>query len=110
VSRLKIVNQGNGLFSVDSDLTFQSIDGYASKSFSFLRVGKEVTIDLAKVANADSAGLALMVEWIKYARSQRMQIHFKDIPEQLLALAKLSGLDRSSHFVQKTEVTNSNLM
>jgi phospholipid transport system transporter-binding protein len=46
-----------------------------------------------------------LIEWIKYTRSKRIPLKFKNIPEQLLTLAKLSGFDKSSHFVIHTDLT-----
>ncbi|WP_333875864.1 STAS domain-containing protein [Methylobacter sp.] len=103
MSRLNIIKQGPRHFVIDGDLTFATIDKQSLKSFSFLRAASEVTVDLSRVANTDSAGLALMIEWIKYARHNRTQLNFKNIPEQLLNLAKLSGFDQSSHFAIKTD-------
>jgi len=98
VSKLNIIDQGAGHFVVDGDLTFSTIDKQSVKSFSFLKAAKEITIDLGRVSCTDSAGLALMIEWIKYTRHNKTQLRFKNIPEQLLTLAKLSGLDKTSHF------------
>jgi len=98
VSKLNIIDQGSGHFIVDGDLTFASIDKRTVNSLSFLKSSKEVSIDLSKVISTDSAGLALMIEWIKYCRHNRIHLIFKNIPEQLLTLAKLSGFDKSSHF------------
>jgi phospholipid transport system transporter-binding protein len=102
VSQLNIIKQSVGHFVIDGDLTFATIDKQTLKSFSFLKAAKEITIDLSGVACTDSAGLALMIEWIKYSRHNRTQLHFKNIPEQLLNLAKLSGLDQTSHFAIQT--------
>jgi hypothetical protein len=44
-----------------------------------------------------------MIEWIKYSRQNRTQLSFKNIPEQLLNLAKLSGFDQTSHFAIQTD-------
>jgi phospholipid transport system transporter-binding protein len=41
-----------------------------------------------------------MIEWIKYARSQRLALNFKHIPQQMHNLAKLSGLDDLNYFVE----------
>ncbi|MDO9270694.1 MAG: STAS domain-containing protein [Methylobacter sp.] len=103
MSRLNIIRESNGHFVIDGDLTFATIDKQTLKSFSFLKAAKEVTIDLSRVSNTDSAGLALMIEWIKYSRHNRTQIAFKNIPEQLLNLAKLSGFDQTSHFASQTD-------
>jgi len=102
VTKLSIVSQGSGSFIVNGDLTFSTIDINILKSFAFLKETKQVTIDLGRVVCTDSAGLALMMEWIKYARQHRTQIAFKNIPEQLHNLAKLSGLDKTVHFATQT--------
>ena len=97
MTKLNIIDQGAGHFIIDGDLTFTTIDKQTVKSFAFLIVTKFITIDLCRVVSTDSAGLALMIEWIKYSRHHRTQITFKNIPEQLLNLAKLSGFDKTSH-------------
>lgn len=98
MSKLAIIDQGAGVFVVDGDLTFASIDKKTVKSFDFLNTNKLITIDFGRVVCTDSAGLALMIEWIKYTRQHKIQLRFKNIPEQLRNLAKLSGFDQSNHF------------
>jgi phospholipid transport system transporter-binding protein len=98
MSKLTIASEGLGRFIVDGDLTFSAMDKKTVGSFAFLSANKQITLDFSKVGNADSAGLALMLEWIKHARSKRVQLHFINIPGQLLNLAKLSGLDQTSLF------------
>jgi phospholipid transport system transporter-binding protein len=103
VTKLNIIDQGGGQFIIDGDLTFSTIDKQTLKSFAFLNTSKHITIDLGRVSCTDSAGLALMIEWIRHARHHRAHIAFKNIPEQLLNLAKLSGFDKTSHFAAQTE-------
>lgn len=98
MSKLNLINQGGGYFLIDGDLTFATIDKQTVKSFAFLSAAKDISIDLSKVSCTDSAGLALMIEWLKYSRSKRTHLKFKNIPKQLLALAQLSGFDKTSHF------------
>ncbi|CAA9891883.1 Anti-sigma-factor antagonist [Candidatus Methylobacter favarea] len=95
MSKLKIIEQGSGHFIVEGDLTFSTLGKDTLKSFDFLKAAKEIIIDLGRVTSTDSAGLALMMEWIKYSRRKRIRLSFKNIPEQLLNLAKLSGLDKA---------------
>jgi len=52
-----------------------------------------IDIDLQAVERADSAGVALLVEWQRAARQQQQKIHFRNIPSQMLAIARLSGVD-----------------
>lgn len=98
MSSLNITKKSPKYFIIDGALTFATIDKQTLKSISFLNTAKAITIDLDRVTSTDSAGLALMIEWIKYSRENRSHITFKNIPEQLLNLAKLSGFDQSSHF------------
>jgi phospholipid transport system transporter-binding protein len=98
MSSVTITNEGSGHFVVDGDLTFSAMDKKTVSSFAFLAANKQITIDLGKVSNADSAGLALMLEWTKHARSKRVQLHFINIPEQILNLAKLSNIDMTNCF------------
>ncbi len=102
MTKLIIIDQGAGRFIVDGELTFSTIDKQTVKSFAFLNTSKHITVDLGRVSSTDSAGLALMIEWIKYTRHHRAHIVFKNIPEQLLNLAKLSGFDKTSHFATET--------
>ncbi len=88
---------------IEGELTFSTIDQKTIKSVAFLTTAKHITIDLARVISTDSAGLALMIEWIRYTRQHRTQIVFKNIPDQLLNLAKLSGFDKTGHFATQTE-------
>jgi phospholipid transport system transporter-binding protein len=53
----------------------------------------ECTIDLSQVTEADSAGLAVLVEWLATARVRHTTIHYQAIPAQILAVARISDLD-----------------
>lgn len=55
--------------------------------------GQPCTIDLSQVTEADSAGLAVLVEWLATARKRRASIHYEGIPAQILAVARISDLD-----------------
>jgi phospholipid transport system transporter-binding protein len=39
-----------------------------------------------------------MIEWIKLSRHQHAKLQFRNVPKQLLNLAKLSGLDKTHYF------------
>ena len=55
--------------------------------------GQACTIDLARVREADSAGLAVLVEWLATARRRETTIRYEGVPAQILAVARLSDLD-----------------
>ncbi|GAB4254539.1 MAG: hypothetical protein Kow0065_01680 [Methylomicrobium sp.] len=101
MSNVNIIQQSPGLFNVIGDLTFASIDKKTVESLAFLSSSKSAIIDLSQVTNTDSGGLALLIEWIKYARAHRIGIKFQHIPTQLWTLLKLSGLDASEYFMSE---------
>jgi len=53
----------------------------------------DIVIDLQDVERADSAGVALLIEWRRMAQQQQQTIRFQNIPSQMLAIARLSGVD-----------------
>lgn len=58
----------------------------------FAEVGGEVVVDLGSVTRADSAGLALLIEWLRLARRQNLTITYRNLPAQLLQIAHVSEL------------------
>jgi len=58
------------------------------------RAGREpIEVDLGSVTHADSAGLALLIEWASWTRPGPAGIRFIHMPEQLRAIARLSEAD-----------------
>jgi ABC-type transporter Mla MlaB component len=53
----------------------------------------EVEFDLQQVASSDSAGLALLIDWLAEARQRRRSLRFAQVPEGLRALARLSEVE-----------------
>lgn len=51
-----------------------------------------LTIDLSGVTQADSAGLALLVEWLRLGAAHGRTVRFAGIPEQLQTLIAACGL------------------
>lgn len=98
MAKLSLYEESPGYFTVEGNLTFASIDKQTTQSFRSLKGIETIYIDLSKVGKTDSAGLALMIEWIKQSRTIRAQLRFKNIPDQLLALAKLSGFDETEYY------------
>jgi phospholipid transport system transporter-binding protein len=50
-------------------------------------------INLANVERSNSAGLALLITWLREARQQEKPIRLLNIPEQMLQIARVSDLE-----------------
>ena len=55
--------------------------------------GHATVIDLAGVSDSDSAGLALLIEWLSVAKSESRGLRYENIPAQLQQLARLSEVE-----------------
>ncbi len=83
----------DGSLAVTGLLTFQTVPQFFEQSLSWLTGGQEpLTVDLAGVARADSAGLALLLEWRQRAEAAGRRLSYVNPPEQLRHLARVSGL------------------
>lgn len=82
-----------GRIRVSGDLTFATAAALWKASRRLLtRTPGEITIDLAGIRRADSAGLALLVEWLRLAQKQNKRLTLTNLPSQLLAMAKTYDL------------------
>ncbi len=85
---------GDGGCRVEGELTFDTVTSVLMQSEPAFRSGEgELAIDLSGVTRADSAGLALLMEWIRRAKGAKREVRFRQIPEQMLAIARTSDMD-----------------
>ena len=91
----RIEAMGQGLFRIEGDLTFATVPTAGEESLSlFNRAGGELSIDLQAVSHTDSAGIALLIDWMRQAKKLHKTLRFLNVPAQMLAIAQVSGLDQ----------------
>ena len=52
-----------------------------------------IEVDLSGVTHTDSAGLALLLEWITWANHTVREIRFSDTPEKIDAIARTTEVE-----------------
>lgn len=52
----------------------------------------KVLIDFAGLEKVDSSAVSLMLVWVREAQRSRMDLHFANVPANLMSLAKLYGV------------------
>lgn len=82
-----------GSYAVSGPLTFDTVTAVWPQGVAALRDAGPVSIDLAAVSHTDSAGLALLVEWLRAAQASGARIAFRAPPAQMLQLAEACHLD-----------------
>ena len=75
------------------EITKETVSAVLQASLPLIQSASELTIDLGKVERTDSAGLALCFEWMACAHSRNYQVKFRNLPHQLLAIARASEMD-----------------
>jgi phospholipid transport system transporter-binding protein len=84
--------QPDGSLRVSGDLVFSSVAALLQRGISLLDSGGEPrVIDLSDVEHCDSAGLALLLEWLDYGRAKKFSVSFRGLPPGLLRIAGLSN-------------------
>ncbi len=83
----------DGRLRVSGELSFKTVPALVANNKDFLSNGNSIDIDLSDVSRADSAGVALLIEWQRQAQKQNKSICFINIPSQMLAIVHLSGVD-----------------
>jgi len=84
-----------GVLALSGALDAATVPGLWQVSDRELAVcrGPDVTMDLKAVDRVDSAGLALLVAWLRLAKRRSLSIRYRDAPAQLLALASANRLE-----------------
>lgn len=88
----ELVKKGDGRFQLRGELNMQTVPALYRATGRFLSGQQKVLVDLSEVHHSDSAGLALLIEWMREARAQGVEIAFQHLPDQLLRIARASGL------------------
>lgn len=95
MSAVRLEPAGEGRFLLSGTLSFATVPAVWRESAGLFAADPPVLrIDLRGVERSDSAGLALLVEWMREARRHDREIRFVNIPAQMLAIARVSGLDQ----------------
>jgi Predicted NTP binding protein (contains STAS domain) len=82
----------DGELRVSGELSMATVPALLAQN-DLRDIRSDITVDLQGIERADSAGVALLIEWQRVARRQQHTIHFKNMPSQMLAIARLSGVD-----------------
>ena len=93
MSEVAIEVAGNGHFLVKGPLRFDTVPGVWREGQRLFGGMASVVLDLGAVTRSDSAGLALLIEWLREARRRQAEIHFRNIPSQMQAIARVSRLE-----------------
>ncbi len=91
-----LVRESNGRHRLEADLTFATVAALHPQGLETLAAAApaaSVIFDLGPVRQLDSAGLALLVDWLAAARARGVLLRFAGLSAELRALARLSDVE-----------------
>lgn len=92
--RCRLEPLGEGRYAVAGELGLTSAAAMLAAGSAAFAGQPRVDVDLSRVGRADSAGLAVLIEWTRLARLAGAQINFRALPARLSALARIGGVDQ----------------
>jgi len=87
------VERDGDTHSVRGELDFDSVPDVWEMTEPLLAAESIQRIDLSGVRRANSAGVALLVEWLRQARSRQRELVFVNLPAQMEAIVRTVDLD-----------------
>lgn len=85
---------GEGRFRVEGALTFDTVADAVATTQKLFADYPALELDLSGVSASDSAGLALLIEWVRRAQRRDCRLSFSHVPEQVMAVARISDADK----------------
>jgi len=94
MNKFELQDLGEGRFALSGEMTFETAERILLASEEPFEQHTRIEVDLAAVTKADSAGLALLLEWITWANHTVREIRFLSMPERILAIARTTEVDQ----------------
>jgi phospholipid transport system transporter-binding protein len=85
----------SGGFAAAGPLVFATATAACAEGLATLAAaaGAELEVDCGGITAADSAGLAVLLEWLGAARRAGRRLRYSHLPEGLLALSRISEVE-----------------
>jgi len=92
VSQATLTGTAPGQFRLSGDLDFGNVAPLVEAGERLFADHRDVRIDLSGVGQANSAGLALVLEWLDQARRRGRRLELIHLPESLTRIAAITNL------------------
>lgn len=92
---------GGGRFAIRGELGFKTARDALEQSKALFAQHSIIELDLGGVRRADSAGLALLLEWVNWARNSAREVTFRNLPAQILSIAAISEVEDMLYSAQR---------
>lgn len=87
MNNYELKDLGDGRFELSGEMSFHTANEILKSSARAFQRYESLELDMSKVGKADSAGLALLIEWRALSRKRAAKIQYVGVPASLLAIA-----------------------
>ena len=87
-----LIEETEGVYALCGELTRENVAELWLRGLEVFAGRPHVDLDLSRVSRCDSAGVAMLVDWLRIARSNGQHLRFRDAPQQMLAIARVAEL------------------
>ncbi len=81
-------------FLVSGDLLFSTVGKLLREGERYIASAPQPVFDLSGAERCNSAGLALLLEWLEIGMQRDLRPQFVNLPSSLERIAKLSNVDQ----------------
>ena len=93
MSDFTLEDLGGGRFALRGEMSFETAERILQESEKLFAKHTSLEIDLSGVDTSDSAGLALLLEWVTWANHTVREIRYTGMPDRVMAIAKTTEVD-----------------
>ena len=93
MQKIADVTAEKDVIRVSGDLDFDNVMRLCQKAKDLFSKYDELVFDFSSVTSSSSAGLAMIVDWIKEAHLQQKPIRFINLSKDIHSIARASGLE-----------------
>jgi phospholipid transport system transporter-binding protein len=94
-ARVAVTEPSSGRIVVTGELTFATARDARQLGVAVFESTRapRIVVDCAAVTRADSAGLAVLLDWLSWGRRHSRPVSLENLPASLLAIARISEVD-----------------
>ena len=92
---MSVVESAPGRITVNGALTFATAREARATGLGLIAAsqGREIVVDCGSISESDSAGLAVLLDWLGAAQRRHVALRFANVPERLMAIAQISEIE-----------------
>lgn len=78
---------------VSGKLDFSNARKISEQGRAMLKDIEKIKVDLSDLQQSDSSGLAVFIDWIRFAKSKQKDLLLIQVPQFIIDLGRVSGID-----------------